>query len=303
MTGDSSPHSAAWFGDQRDFWWNRDFLELIASRLDLASVRTVLDVGAGLGHWGQLLASVLSPEARVTGVEREPRWVEEATRRADIAGLADRFEYVEGVAESLPFPDESFDLVTCQTVLIHLADPRAGIREMLRVAKPGGLVLAAEPNNRGSVVVDSSASADDSAEELLERLEFVIRCERGKEALGEGNGSVGDLVPGYLAQEGAIEIRTWTSDKTSAMVPPYEGAEQQTLRDDYLNDAGKGWAGWSRDEARRYFLAGGGDQPQFDAAWERRLQETLRDAEAVREGKFHSAGGYLMYVIAARRAK
>ncbi|HEY1597827.1 MAG TPA: methyltransferase domain-containing protein [Thermoleophilaceae bacterium] len=200
-------------------------------------------------------------------------------------------------------PDASFDLVTCQTVLIHLADPRAGIREMLRVTKPGGMVLAAEPNNRASVVVDSSASAGDSVEELLERLEFTIRCERGKESLGEGNGSVGDLVPGYLAQEGAVEIRTWISDKTSMMVPPYEGAEQQTLRADYLEDAGKGWAGWSREEARRYYLAGGGGEVEFDAAWERRLQETVRDAEAVREGTFHSAGGYVMYVIAGRRAQ
>src|SRR3954451_2776793 len=116
MTG----HSAVWFGDQRDFWWNRDFLELVARRLGLDRVRSVLDVGAGVGHWGRTLAAVLPDDARVTGVDPEPQWVEEATRRADAAGVGARFTYGAGAVEALPFEDASFDLVTCQTVLIHV---------------------------------------------------------------------------------------------------------------------------------------------------------------------------------------
>src|SRR4051812_14125023 len=131
-------HSAAFFGPERDFWWNHDHLRLIAQRRGLASVRSVLDVGSGVGHWGRLVASLVAPGATVAGVEREPEWVAEATRRA----AADpRFSYREGVAEALPFADGTFDLVTCQTVLIHVADPRAVIREMLRVAKPGGQLV------------------------------------------------------------------------------------------------------------------------------------------------------------------
>ncbi|MEA2450794.1 MAG: hypothetical protein QOG63_2726, partial [Thermoleophilaceae bacterium] len=75
------PHSAVWFGDQRDFWWNADYLQLAARRLDLDRVRSVLDVGAGIGHWGRALATVLAPDARVVGVEPERRWIEEAGRR------------------------------------------------------------------------------------------------------------------------------------------------------------------------------------------------------------------------------
>jgi len=62
-----------------DFWWN---LELVASRRELGDVRSVLDVGAGVGHWGTLLASVLSPDASIVGIEREPQWVQETARRA-----------------------------------------------------------------------------------------------------------------------------------------------------------------------------------------------------------------------------
>ena len=79
-------HSAAYFGPERDFWWNFVHLALIASRRALNGVRSVLDVGSGVGHWGRLLLSVLGPEASVIGVE----WVEEATRQAVRVGLADR---------------------------------------------------------------------------------------------------------------------------------------------------------------------------------------------------------------------
>jgi SAM-dependent methyltransferase len=294
-------HSAIWFGDPRDFWWNLDFLELVARRLGLDRVRSVLDVGCGVGHWGRTLEPVLSPEALVTGVDPEPEWVEEATRRAEAAGLGDRFSYARAAVESLPFEDASFDLVTCQTVLIHVADARAALREMLRVTKPGGLVLAAEPNNRASVLVDSSAGAGAPVEKRLDRARFVLLCERGKEALGEGNLSVGDLVPGYFAEAGAVAIQTFLSDKASMLIPPYEGEEQQALRADILGQEGTSGFGWTREEALRLYLAGGGTEPEFDATWERLTRETVRDAQAVREGRFHSGGGTLMYVIAARR--
>src|SRR5437868_4980884 len=49
---------------------------------------------------------------------------------------------LEGTAESLPVPDASFELVLCTQVLEHAADPAAAVRELARVAAPGGRVLA-----------------------------------------------------------------------------------------------------------------------------------------------------------------
>jgi hypothetical protein len=52
MSGDlpTEPHSAAYFNEQRDFWWNADYLGLVAARLGLKRARSALDVGAGMGH-------------------------------------------------------------------------------------------------------------------------------------------------------------------------------------------------------------------------------------------------------------
>src|SRR4051812_11633901 len=98
-------HSAEYFGETRDHWWNLDFLELIGKRLSLDRVQDVLDVGSGIGHWGQLLANVMPDSARVQGVDREPLWVEKAAARAAARGLADRYTYQVAVAEELPFND------------------------------------------------------------------------------------------------------------------------------------------------------------------------------------------------------
>jgi SAM-dependent methyltransferase len=86
-------HSAEYFGDTRDHWWNTDFLDLMGKRLSFDTVRDVLDVGCGVGHWGQLLASVLPGNAHVTGIDRDPLWVEKAATLAKINGLAERFSY------------------------------------------------------------------------------------------------------------------------------------------------------------------------------------------------------------------
>src|SRR5262249_28625283 len=160
-------HSAEYFGETRDYWWNPDFLALMGRRLALDRVHDVLDVGCGVGHWGQLLAGVLPKSARVQGVDPDPSWVEQAVARAAARGLADRFRYQVAIAEKLPFADASFDLVTCQTVLIHVPDPGAAIDEMIRVTRPGGLILAAEPNNITRALIFDSLTFHDPVDEVI----------------------------------------------------------------------------------------------------------------------------------------
>jgi SAM-dependent methyltransferase len=292
---EKAPHSAAFFRPERDYWWNPDHIEVWARRVGLDGVRSVLDVGSGVGHWGRLLAGVLSPDATLVGIDAEPRWVEEATAHAADAGLADRFSYRVASAEELPFEDESFDLVTCQTVLIHVAEAR-------RVTKPGGLVVASEPNNRALTLLVTSVSVEDSLDERLDLVRFYVTCEEGKIALGDGNSSVGDLVPGYFNEAGLEEIDACQSDKVALMVPPYDSPSQQARKEVHLWDAeaGGGW-GWSEDEARRYFEAGGGNPPEFDGMWERRLDEARRVARAIEDGTYHAAGGDVLYLVSGRK--
>jgi hypothetical protein len=108
-------------------------------------------------------------------------------------------------------------------------------------------------------------------------------------------------VPGYFADEGLTRIETFLSDKTSLMLPPYETDEQRAFREQYALDAERGAWGWSRDQAHEYFVAGGGEEADFEGAWGRRTAEARRDAAAIEAGTFHTAGGDILYLVAGRK--
>jgi SAM-dependent methyltransferase len=293
-------HSAAYFGDARDFWWNRDYVELLARRIELASVTHALDAGCGVGHWGRVLLPHM-PAAALVGVDREAAWVDEAAKRAAAAGFGGRATYRAGTVEALPFDDASFDLVTCQTVLIHVPDVPRVLREFLRVLRPGGRVLLAEPSNLADAVATGSARHDDPVDVRIELLRVQLTCERGKVALGEGDNSLGDVLPGLVAEAGFAQLACWLSDRVQLLVPPYDAPDQRAARDEALDlDARDFWV-WGREETRRYYLAGGGAAEDFDAVWRRCLGAKRRDAEGLRRGTFHAGLGGPLYVVAARK--
>jgi SAM-dependent methyltransferase len=294
-------HSAEYFGDTRDHWWNLDFLELMARRLAFDRVRDVLDVGCGVGHWGQLLAHVLPENARVLGVDRDPHWVAQAAERAAARGLADRFTYKAGTAEALPCADASFDLVTCQTVLIHTLDPGAAVAEMIRVARPGGLVLAAEPNNVAASLIFDSVSFHDPVDEVVARVRLQLTCERGKASLREGNNSIGDLVPGLFAARGLVDIRVWQNDKTNLVVPPYDRPEERAMLEERADFIGREFWIWSRADSHRYFLAGGGRAEEFEALWAAAVGGHEKMDKALAERTYAGAGGGIGYLVAGRK--
>lgn len=296
-------HSAEHFGDMRDHWWNLDFLQLMAKRWKLDAVRDVLDVGCGVGHWGMLLASVLPKDVRVTGIDPEPSWIEQASARAIARGLDGRFSYRQGEAERLPFPDNAFDLTTCQTVLIHLCDPAAAIAEMLRVTKPGGLVAVAEPNNLTESLLLDSISNQASVDDIVELVRFQLTCERGKVALGEGDNSLGDRVPGLFVAQGLAEVEVYINDKATAVFPPYSTGAQRAFTEDARDRVARRLWNWSEADARRLFLAGGGSEGAFAAHFARALASREKIVRGLDDATYHGIVGGEFYLVAGRKSE
>jgi SAM-dependent methyltransferase len=101
-----------------------------------------LDVGCGPGALTAVLVERLGPGS-VTAIDPSTPFVK-ATRA--------RFPEVDvrtGAAEELPFDDDSFDVVLAQLVVHFMTDPVAGLREMARVTRPGGLVAASVWDHAG----------------------------------------------------------------------------------------------------------------------------------------------------------
>ncbi|MGO2113140.1 MAG: methyltransferase domain-containing protein, partial [Pseudoclavibacter sp.] len=102
---------------------------------------SVLDVGCGPGSITLDLAERVGAEGRVTGIDAAATAID-AGRDAALARGDDRTRFEVGDVYALQYPDASFDVVHAHQVLQHLGDPVAALREMSRVAKPGGIVAA-----------------------------------------------------------------------------------------------------------------------------------------------------------------
>jgi SAM-dependent methyltransferase len=199
------------------------------------------------------------------------------------------------------FADASFDLVTCQTVLIHVPDPGAAIGEMVRVARPGGLILAAEPNNVAGSLIFDSLSFHDPVDETIARVRLQLTCERGKAALGEGNNSIGDLIPGLFAERNLIDVCAYLNDKANLFLPPYDSPEQRAMLEERTDLKHRDFWIWSREDTHRYFLAGGGPDDEFDALWSIAGGGSEKFDKAVADQTYAGAGGGVAYLVAGRK--
>ncbi len=96
----------------------------------------ILDVGTGTGYFAVLLGA---KGHDVTGIDLTPAMIDEAKALASDLGVSAHFEVMD--AQSLSFPDESFDAVVTRNLTWTLPEPKRAYSEWLRVLKPGGMLL------------------------------------------------------------------------------------------------------------------------------------------------------------------
>jgi SAM-dependent methyltransferase len=117
-------------------WWYRGRRRIILAELDrlaLPRPAQVLDAGCGSGATMQ----ELTPYGEVRGIELSPEAAEVARGRGHNVTI--------GRLEELPWPDQTFDLVTCLDVIEHTPDDRLTLEELRRVTRPGGYLVVTVP--------------------------------------------------------------------------------------------------------------------------------------------------------------
>jgi demethylmenaquinone methyltransferase / 2-methoxy-6-polyprenyl-1,4-benzoquinol methylase len=124
---------SALFSFGQDPRWRR----FLVSRVEASPGDTVLDVATGTGAVAREL--VARKGCTVVGLDQSPEMLAEARRRlpADV-------ELVEASAESIPFPDASFDALTFTYLLRYVSDPASTVRELARVVRTGGTIAGLE---------------------------------------------------------------------------------------------------------------------------------------------------------------
>jgi SAM-dependent methyltransferase len=135
-----------WTADETVAAWKRwharlaDFtVGVTRAMLETARVHAwmnVLDLASGVGDPALSLAAAVAPDGHVTATDVNPAmlaFIEEQARHRKISNISFR----EASAESLPFPDKTFDAVTCRFGAMFFPDLDKSLRECLRVLKPG----------------------------------------------------------------------------------------------------------------------------------------------------------------------
>ena len=123
------------------------FGEINRRSFDLLRLReheAVLDVGCGTGDDVRAIRREIGAGGRVTGIDLSRHMIEEAIARDRDAALPSYF--LVGDVRDLAFADGSFDACRVSRVLLHLDNPEAALREVARVVRPGGRIVAIEPD-------------------------------------------------------------------------------------------------------------------------------------------------------------
>lgn len=115
--------------------------EAIIDRLrELGASGRMLDLGCGGGQITTGVALAF-PQSIVVGTDLAPIMLDMARKRVDDAGLTDRVSLELADVKALPHDDDAFDVVFSNTILHHIPEPIAMLREAWRVLRPGGVLV------------------------------------------------------------------------------------------------------------------------------------------------------------------
>jgi ubiquinone/menaquinone biosynthesis C-methylase UbiE len=171
----------------------------------------VLEVGCGTGVVLRDLAALAGPTGSVTGVDMSRTLVAAARKLCGkVAGRAP-ISIRAGDGASLPFSGGKFDAVVAVTVVLHVADPLALVREMARVARPGGIV-GLQDQDFGTVAVTHPDP------ELTDRIMRGVAAHIYEEPYS------GRRLPGLLRAAGLDGIRLLTDVYQDTEMVPYTKA-------------------------------------------------------------------------------
>lgn len=182
----------------RERWWDDAFTIFVKDTVQPKAGRRILDVGCGTGTAEVKLSRMHLTQVSLVAVDLSADRARAALGAARSHNIRASFAAADGCA--LPFADATFDSAFCVAVLQHIPDVGVAVRELARVTRAGGRVVAVEPDNSARYFY-SSLDAGMRAYEASGRFFASLARDRGDTA----DGAVGPKLPTLFARCG-IEL-------------------------------------------------------------------------------------------------
>lgn len=151
---------------------NRERIEWAVKLLAVQPTDHILDIGFGPGISTKLLAAQAS-QGFVAGIDLSDVMVQQARWRNAADVRKGRVELQQGSVEKLPYPDARFDKVLAINSLHHWTDKQAGLREVRRVLKPGGIIAIVEQPPSKITVESEMKQRGSELHEILSQAGFT----------------------------------------------------------------------------------------------------------------------------------
>lgn len=258
--------------------------QLYSSFFKIRRGQQIVDVGCGTGDFTRYLAEISDGRARILGIDSNEKSVTAAIADSHKAGLSRVTSYRIGDVYKIPLEDGYADLACCRTLLMHLPDPLRAVREMARITRIGGSVVAVEGGRMASFYDPDDEDYSKLAEQAYSSWVDGIKKLEGKEF------KIGEKLPGIFRKAGLSNIRAEIQADAWLYSDPRRrlGDIRADLRFEYSIFKER------RRKDRKYLLAGGLSNKWITTYFnrlERRTGEKLRakDDQLRNDASFYGA--------------
>jgi len=233
--------------------------ELYTSFLNIKPGQKIVDIGCEPGDFTRQLARLSKQKATILGIDSNEKSIRAATTDTKKARLSQCVSYELGDVYKIPLEDGYADLTCCRTLLMHLTEPLKAVKEMARVTRTGGSVVALEGGKMGAFYDSNDEEYSMLAERAYEAWINGIRKLEGKEF------KIGEKLPGIFQKAGLSGIKAEVQADPWLYSDPRRRLSdvKAELRFDYSLFRER------RRKDRKYLLAGGMSNNQITSYFNR----------------------------------
>lgn len=274
------------------YLWRDELVSVLYKHLGAEPGIIAVDVGCGSGFFTRLLAKGLQGQGRVIGVDIDERLLNSARELALKERLHSLVEFKKASAYQLPFPDNFADVVACHTLLYILGKPLKALREMVRVAKPKGRVVAIEPDYRGCIIHNPY---DEKYNELAYRFNTAA-IGMFKKVYG-ADLCIGSKLPSIFMKAQLTKIEAYGYILPTSP-PTWENEHSVEELVDYHRKSLPGLTSWSEEE-KKAMEECGISRKEFDEYLSKtvsRIRNIIKNPRKIRTNAFVSMRSYFVVI-------